>query len=75
MLKTRPLDQDARLPIALGAAIEVLGQVQAQRGARTDARRFLRHKFRKYQRTSIVKRIQKNINLICLEGQPAPALD
>ena len=75
MLKTRPLDQDARLPIALGAAVEVLGQVQAQRGARTDALVFLQNELRKYQRTSIAKRIQKNINLISLEGQPAPALD
>ena len=75
MLKTRPLDQDARLPIALGAAVEVLGQVQAQRGARTDALVFLQSELRKYQRTSIAKRLQKNINLISLEGQPAPALD
>jgi thiol-disulfide isomerase/thioredoxin len=75
MLKTRPLDQDARLPIALGAAIEVMGQVQAQRGARTDALVFLQNELRAHQRTTIAKRIQKNINLISLEGQPAPALD
>jgi thiol-disulfide isomerase/thioredoxin len=75
MLKTRPLDQDARLPIALGAAIEVLGQVQVQRGERTDAVAFLQKEFRAHERTSIAKRIQKNINLISLEGQPAPPLD
>jgi thiol-disulfide isomerase/thioredoxin len=75
MLKTRPLDQDARLPIALGAAIEVMAQVQAQRGERTEALAFLQKEFRTHQRTSIAKRLQKNINLISLEGQPAPALD
>jgi thiol-disulfide isomerase/thioredoxin len=75
MLKSRGLDQEPRLPIALGAAIEVLGQVQGQRGARTDALVFLQREFRTHQRTSIAKRIQKNINLISLEGQAAPALD
>jgi thiol-disulfide isomerase/thioredoxin len=75
LLKTRPLDQDARLPIALGAAIEVLAQVQAQRGARSDAVVFLQKEFNTHQRTSIAKRIQKNVNLISLEGRPAPALD
>jgi thiol-disulfide isomerase/thioredoxin len=75
MLKTRPLDQDARLPIALGAAIEVIAQVQAERGARTEAVAFLQKEFRTHQRTSIAKRIQKNINLISLEGQVAPALE
>jgi thiol-disulfide isomerase/thioredoxin len=75
MLKTRPLDQDARLPIALGAAIEVIAQVQAARNQRTEALALLQKEFRTHQRTSIAKRIQKNINLISLEGQPAPALD
>jgi thiol-disulfide isomerase/thioredoxin len=75
LLKSRRLDQEPRLPIALGAAIEVLGQVQAQRNARTEALVFLQREFDTYQRTSMAKRIQKNINLISLEGQPAPALD
>ena len=75
LLKKRPLDQDARLPIALGAAIEVLGQVEAQRGARSEAVTFLRNEAAKFKGTSIEKRIQKNINLLSLEGQPAPAID
>lgn len=75
LLKTRRLDQEPRLPIALGAAIEVLGQSQGQRGARTEALVFLQREFRTYERTSIAKRIQKNINLISLEGQPAPPLN
>ena len=36
-LQRRPLDQETQLPTALGAAIEVLGQAQAARGARTAA--------------------------------------
>jgi thiol-disulfide isomerase/thioredoxin len=74
-LKTRPLDQEARLPIALGAAIEVLSHVDAQRGARTEAVAFLRKEQGTYKGTSIEKRIQKNINLLSLEGQPAPAIE
>ena len=74
-LKTRPLDQEARLPIALGAAIEVLGQIEAARGARTEAVAYLQRELNTYKGTSIAKRIQKNINLLSLEGQPVPAID
>ena len=75
MLKKRPLDQEPRLPIALGAAIEVLAQVDAARGARSEAVLFLQKEVAAYKGTSIEKRIRKNINLITLEGQPAPAID
>jgi thiol-disulfide isomerase/thioredoxin len=75
MLKTRPLDQETRLPIAFGAAIEVLSHVEAGRGARTDAITFLTGELARYRTTSIHKRIQKNINLLSLEGQPVPAID
>ncbi|HSC27996.1 MAG TPA: TlpA disulfide reductase family protein [Vicinamibacterales bacterium] len=74
-LKSRPLDQEPRLPIALGAAIEVLGQVDAAQGARTEAVAFLRRELETYASTSIAKRIQKNVNLLSLEGQPVPAID
>jgi thiol-disulfide isomerase/thioredoxin len=75
MLKKRPLDQEPRLPIALGAAIEVLAHVDTARGARSEAVLFLQKEVATYKGTSIEKRIRKNINLITLEGQPAPALD
>ena len=74
-LNARPLDQEPRLPIALGAAIEVLGHVNAERGERTEAVAFLRKELGTYKGTSIEKRIQKNINLLSLEGQPVPAID
>ena len=70
-LKKRPMDQEPRLPIAIGAAIEVLGQVGAARGERTEAITFLRGELEKYKTTSLYKRIQKNINLIGLDGQKA----
>lgn len=75
MLKKRPLDQEPRLPIALGAAIEVLSQVSAARGARTEAVSLLQKEIATYKGTSIEKRLYKNLNLITLEGQPAPAID
>jgi thiol-disulfide isomerase/thioredoxin len=74
-LKKRPLDEDAYLPIALGAAIEVEAQVLNQRGDRSAAVAFLRAELATYKATSIHTRIQKNINLLSLEGKVAPALD
>lgn len=75
LLKRRPLDQDRSLPLALGAAIEVQGQVMAARGERDRALDYLRQEVKRYRGTSIAERIQKNINLIDLEGKPAPPLD
>jgi thiol-disulfide isomerase/thioredoxin len=74
-LKKRPLDADGELPIALGAAIEVEAQVIAARGDRIGAVTYLRAERVKYAATSIRTRIQKNINLLSLEGKLAPALD
>ena len=74
-LKKRPMDEEPRLPIAIGAAIEVMGQAGAARGQRSEAVAYLRAELKKYEDTSIHKRIQKNVNLISLEGQPALALD
>ena len=74
-LKTRPLDAEPHLPIALGAAIEVKAQVMSQRGERGEALAFLHKELTQYKTTSIRTRIQKNINLIDLVGKPAPALD
>lgn len=73
-LKTRSLDADAHLPIALGAAIEVEAQALAARGDRTQAINVLRTALRTYGNTSIRARLQKNLNLLSFEGRPAPAL-
>ena len=65
------MDDEPRLPIAIGAAIEVRAQVQAARGNRSEAVYFLRREADTYRDTSILQRINKNINLLSLEGQPA----
>lgn len=74
-LKHRGVDQEPHLPIALGAAIEVMAHVTAERGARSEAVQFLRQELDTYGGTSLHKRIQKNVNLLSLEGTIAPALD
>jgi thiol-disulfide isomerase/thioredoxin len=73
-LKARPLDKDPYLPIALGAAIEVEANVFAARNERSEAIGYLREQLKLYYATSIRARIQKNINLLTLEGKPAPKL-
>jgi thiol-disulfide isomerase/thioredoxin len=75
LLKGRRLDDDNSLPIALGAAIEVEAQVLGARGARSEAVAFLQGELKTYFNTSIRTRIQKNINLLSLEGRRAPALE
>jgi thiol-disulfide isomerase/thioredoxin len=69
------LDDDTNLEIALGAAIEVLATVSVERGARADAVVFLERERDTYRGTAIHARVQKNINLLSLTGEPAPALD
>jgi thiol-disulfide isomerase/thioredoxin len=74
-LAGRPVDVDPKFATALGATIEVQGQVAAARGARSEAVTYLQRELDKYRNTSMLKRLQKNINLLTMEGQPAPALD
>jgi len=74
-LKQHSLAEDPHLEIALGAAIEVQAQSRAARGARSDAVYFLRRELDTYRDTPIYRRIQKNLLLLSLEGQPAPTLE
>jgi thiol-disulfide isomerase/thioredoxin len=73
-LKAQSLDTNPHLPIALGAAIEVQAQVLDDRGQRDKAVALLRRSLATYGATSIRARLQKNLNLLGLVGQPAPAL-
>ncbi len=75
LLRTRKLDADPWLPTALGASIEVHAQVMTARGERTEAVAFLKEQIAAYGATSIGERLRKNLNLLSLEGKPAPALD
>ena len=75
LLATRPLDADKHLPVALGAAIETEARAMAATGQRASAVAFLQQQIGRYKATSIRGRLQKNINLLSLEGQPAPALN
>lgn len=65
----------APLGTALGAAIEVHAQVLAARGRRPEAIAYLKTELTAWHDTPIAPRIQKNINLLTLEGKPAPALE
>ena len=71
----RNLDAEPHLPIALGAAIEVDANVLVEQQARDQAVVLLRTELKRWQATSIQMRLQKNLNLLTLEGKPAPALD
>jgi hypothetical protein len=74
-LETRRLETDAHLETALGAAIETDALVRAARGDRSSAVYFLEREIEKYRNSPIHKRLQKNLNLLTLEGQVAPPLD
>jgi thiol-disulfide isomerase/thioredoxin len=73
-LKQRKLDAEPHLPMALGAAIEVESQVLAAKGQRSQAVGLLRTAMQTYGNTSIRARLQKNLNVLSLEGKVAPAL-
>ena len=73
--KQRGLTGDTSLENALGAAIEVQAHVRADQGRRSDAVYFLRRELDTYRNGPLHMRIQKNINLLSLEGQAAPALE
>jgi thiol-disulfide isomerase/thioredoxin len=74
LLKQRPLDAEPHLAIALGAALEVQSQALAAQGQRTQAVAVLQAALRTYGNTSIKARLQKNLNLLSLQGKVAPAL-
>ncbi len=75
LLKQHPLNSDPYLSTALGAAIEVQAQVAAARGERDQAVSYLRSELVKYGNTSIAERLRKNLNLLTLDGKPAPPIE
>lgn len=73
-LAHRSLDAEPHLPQALGAAIEVQAQILALRGQNARAIALLRRSLVTYGNTSLRARLQKNLNMLGLVGQPAPPL-
>jgi thiol-disulfide isomerase/thioredoxin len=73
-LKTQTLASDPNLATALGASLEVQAKVLAETGQRASAVKYLKDQIAKYRSTPIHMRLTKNLNLISLEGQPAPKL-
>ena len=73
-LKHRKLDAEPQLPLALGAAFEVQSQALAAQGQRAQAVTVLQTALQTYGSTSIRARLQKNLNLLALQGKAAPAL-
>ena len=59
---------------ALGAAIEVEGRVRLAREGRGAAIRFWEQELARAQDTGLRARISKNLDLVTLEGSPAPAI-
>ncbi len=73
-LATRKLDAEPYLPIALGAAYEVQAEALVAQQKRAEALLLLETALHTWRGTSIVGRLQKNINLLTLEGKPMPPL-
>ncbi|HSS96619.1 MAG TPA: TlpA disulfide reductase family protein [Terriglobales bacterium] len=73
-LYKRKLDAEPHLPIALGASLEVQAQVLAAKGQQSQAVLLLKKAITTYAGTSIRPRLQKNLNMLGMVGQPAPAL-
>ena len=73
-LATRSLDAEPHLPIALGAAYEIEAEVLYNQHKGAEALQLLRDALRTWKSTSIADRLQKNINLLTLQGHPMPPL-
>lgn len=73
-LGSRSLDAEPHLSLALGAAYEVQAEILTERHERTAAIQLLRSALRTWRGTSLEDRLQKNLNVLTLEGQPMPAL-
>jgi thiol-disulfide isomerase/thioredoxin len=75
VLGIRRIDSDPWLPMAVGASVEVHARVLAAQGQTAEAVTYLQDQLKTWSATSLHERIQKNINLLSLEGKPAPALE
>ncbi len=72
--KTRPED-DPYLAAAIGAVVEVQARLFASEGSTDKAVALLESELPHWSLWAIQARIQKNLDLLTLEGKPAPALE
>jgi thiol-disulfide isomerase/thioredoxin len=75
LLKTKHVEDDNFLEAAVGASIEVEARIMAARGDRDKAVAFLESELPHWKTWWIEARIHKNLDLLTLEGRPAPELD
>ena len=75
LLKSKHVEDDAYLESAIGTSIEVEAQTLAAAGNRDQAVAFLEAQLPRWKTWPLESRIQKNLNLLTLEGKPAPELD
>jgi thiol-disulfide isomerase/thioredoxin len=73
-LATRSVDAEPYLPLALGTAYEVQAEALFAKGQRATALQLMQKAVVKWHDTSLEDRLQKNINLMTLQGRPMPAL-
>ena len=65
-------EEKEHLTTALGAAIETEGRLRVARDGRGAALKFFEAEYARAKDTELRCRIRKNVNLLSLEGQPAP---
>lgn len=75
LLKTKRIEDEDHLESAVGISIEVEAQLMAARGERDKAIAFLESQRPLWHTWRVQSRIEKNIDLLTLEGKPAPELD
>jgi thiol-disulfide isomerase/thioredoxin len=73
-LKREIREETPDLLVPYGAAIEVEGKLRLLRDGRGAAVRYLEAELARAKDVSLRSRIAKNVNLLTLEGRPAPAL-
>lgn len=66
--------EDEKLLVPYGAAIETEGRLIANESGRGASIRYFEEQLSAAKATSLRSRIQKNIDLLTLEGQPAPEI-
>ncbi len=73
--KTSSIESDRFLETATGASIEVEAQLLEKQQGRDRAVAFLTKELEHWKKTPLERRVLKRLNMLTLEGQPAPELD